>query len=236
MYFCWAEKVKTCLFSLVKMFRCSSPQPSLNNSSDVPSVKFLTGSPSVLLQYTVAKPFIFFLVSRFHKIRQYYEKISTSVQVATHTCRQQNSNFHPVLGESLLRLILLLYFFFQSLMLTVDKELSSRKFKLNVFKSDYYTQFTVYLFRFWKCFIKYILFFHIPHSGHQSFKVLFRPNGNSTWLSYFPPLILFIISTQKLDCEQSLIFLLSHSGPIAQSTREGRDASGEAARIGTRVI
>ena len=109
-------------------------------------------------------------------------------------------------------------------MLTVDKELSSRKFKLNVFKSDYYTQFTVYLFRFWKCFIKYILFFHINHSGHQSFKVLFRPNSNSTWLSCFPPLILFIISTQKLDCEQSLIFLLSHSGPIAQSTREGRAA------------
>ena len=36
--------------------------------------------------------------------------------------------------------------------------------------------------------------------------------------------MLFIISTQKLDCEQSLIFLLSHSGPIAQSTREGRAA------------
>ena len=180
----------------------------------------------------VAKPFIFFLVLRFHKIRQYYEKISTSVQVATHTCRQQNSNFHPVLGESLLRLILLLYFFFQSLMLTVDKELSSRKFKLNVFKSDYYTKFFVYLFPFWKCFIKYILFFHIPHSGHQSFKVLFRPNSNSTWLSYFPPLILFIISKQKLDCGQSLNILVSHSGPIAQSTREGRAAK----RRGTRVI
>ena len=78
----------------------------------VPSVKFLTRSPSALLQYMVAKPFIFFLVLRFHKIRQYYEKISTFVQVATHTCRQQNSNFHPVLGESLLRLILLLYFSF----------------------------------------------------------------------------------------------------------------------------
>ena len=79
---------------------------------------------------------------------------------------------------------------------------------------------------------KYILFFHIPHSGHQNFKVLFRPNSNSTWLSYFPPLILFIISTQKLDCEQSLIFLLSHSGPIAQSTRVGRGAKTR----GTRVI
>ena len=56
----------------------------------------------------LAKPFIFFLVLRFHKIRQYYEKISTSVQVATHTCRQQNSNFHQILGESGLRLILLL--------------------------------------------------------------------------------------------------------------------------------
>ena len=55
---------------------------------------------------------------------------------------------------------------------------------------------------------------------------MFRPNGNSTWLSYFPPLILFIISTQKLDCEQSLIFLLSHSGPIAQSAREGRRGEG----------
>ena len=42
--------------------------------------------------------------------------------------------------------------------------------------------------------------------------------------------MLFIISTQKLDCEQSLILLLSHSGPIAQSTREGRGARGEAAR------
>ena len=27
------------------------------------------------------------------------------------------------------------------------------------------------------------------------------------------------MSTQKLDCEQSLTFLLSHSGPIAQRTR-----------------
>ena len=160
MYFCWAEKVKTCLFSLAKMFRCFSPQPSLNNSSAVPSVKFLTGSPSVLLQYTVAKPFIFFLVSRFHEIRQYYEKISTSVQVATHTCRQQNSNFHPILGESGLRLILWLYFFFQPLMLTVDKELSSGKFKLNVLKSDYLsTECIVYLFRFWKCFINICFFF-----------------------------------------------------------------------------
>ena len=45
-------------------------------------------------------------------------------------------------------------------MLTVDKELSCGKFKLNVFKSDYLsTEFIVYLFRFWKCFIKYILFF-----------------------------------------------------------------------------
>ena len=42
--------------------------------------------------------------------------------------------------------------------------------------------------------------------------------------------MLFIISTQKLDCEQSLILLLSHSGPIVQSTREGRGARGEAAR------
>ena len=39
-----------------------------------------------------------------------------------------------------------------------------------------------------------------------------------------------MISTQKLDCEQSLTFLLSHRGPIAQSTREGRGARGEAAR------
>ena len=72
---------------------------------------FLIGSPSVLLQCMVAKPFIFFLLLRFHKIRQFYEKISTSVQVATHTCRQQNSNFHPILDESGLRLILLLSFF-----------------------------------------------------------------------------------------------------------------------------
>ena len=39
-----------------------------------------------------------------------YEKISTSVQVATHTFGQQNSNFRPILGESSLRLILVLYF------------------------------------------------------------------------------------------------------------------------------
>ena len=97
----------------------------------------------------VAKPFIFFLLLRFHKIRQFYEKISTSAQVATHTCRQQNSNFDPILGESRLRVILLLYFFFQPLMLTIDKELSSGKFKLNAFKSDYFsTEFIVYLFRF----------------------------------------------------------------------------------------
>ena len=59
----------------------------------------------------VEEPFIFFLVLRVHKIRQCYEKISTSVQIATHTYRQQNSNFHPILGESILRLILVLYFF-----------------------------------------------------------------------------------------------------------------------------
>ena len=78
----------------------------------VTSVKFLTGSSSALLRCMVAKPFIFFLVLRFHKIRQRYEKISTSVQVATHNCHQQNSNFHPILGESGLRLILLYCFFF----------------------------------------------------------------------------------------------------------------------------
>ena len=45
-------------------------------------------------------------------------------------------------------------------MLTVDKELSSGKFKLNVFKSDYLsTEFIVYLFRFWKCFINICFFF-----------------------------------------------------------------------------
>ena len=137
------------------------------------------------MQCMVAKPFIFFLLLRFHKIRQFYEKISTSVQVATHTCRQQNSNFHPILDESRLRLILLLYFFFQPLMLTVDKELSSGKFKPHVSKSGYFSsEFIVYLFRFLKCFVKYILFFLIPHSGHQSFKVTFRPNSNSTWLSF----------------------------------------------------
>ena len=42
----------------------------------------------------------------------------------------------------------------------------------------------------------------------------------------------YYIRTQKLDCEQSLSFLLSHSGPIAQSTREGRAAKSR----GTRVI
>ena len=47
-----------------------------------------------------SKTFYLSLLFRIHKIRQYYEKISTSVQVATHTCRQQNSNFHPILGES----------------------------------------------------------------------------------------------------------------------------------------
>ena len=87
-------------------------------------------------------------------------------------------------------------------------------------------------FHFENVLLNIYFFFHIPHSGHQSFKVLFRPNSNSTWLSYFPPLILFIISKQKLDCGQSLNILVSHSGPIAQSTREGRAAK----RRGTRVI
>ena len=140
------------------MFWFSSPQPRLNNSravSWIPNWIFIC--PFAIYG---SKTFYLSLLFRFHKIRQYYEKIFTSVQVATHTCRQQNSNFHPILGESRLRLILLLYFFFQPLMLTVDKELSSGKFKPNVFKSDYFsTGFIVYLFRFWKCFIKYILFF-----------------------------------------------------------------------------
>ena len=151
----------------------------------MPSIIFLIGSPSVFLQCMLAKPFIFFLVLRFHKIRQYYEKISTSVQVATHTCRQQNSNFHPILGDSGLRLILWLYFFFTPLMLTVDKELSSEKFKLNVFKSDYLsTEFIVYLFSFWNVLLIYTFFFYIPPSWHQRFKVTFWPSGKSTWLSF----------------------------------------------------
>ena len=151
----------------------------------MPSIIFLIGSPSALLQCMVAKSFIFFLVLRFHKIRQHYEKISTSVQVATRTCRQQNSNFHPILGESHLRLILLLYFFLQPLMLTVDKELSSGKFKVNVFKSDYFsTEFIVYLFRFWKCFIKHILFPTFLTLGIRVLKVTFWPKGNSTQLSF----------------------------------------------------
>ena len=59
-----------------------------------------------------------------------------------------------------LRLILWLYFFFQPLMLTVDKELSSGKFKLNVFKSDYLsTEFIVYLFRFWNVLLIHTFFF-----------------------------------------------------------------------------
>ena len=110
-----------------------------------------------------SKTFYLSLLFRIHKIRQYYEKISTSVQVATHTCRQQNSNFHPILGESGLDKFYDCIFFFQPLMLTVDKELSSGKFKLNVFKSDYLsTEFIVYLFRFWKCFINIYFFFTFP--------------------------------------------------------------------------
>ena len=106
MYFCWAEQAKTCLFSFVKLLWFSSPQPRLNNRR---SINYIPNWILICaLQCIVAKPFIFFLVLRFHKIRQYYEKIFTSVQVATHTCRQQNSNFHPILGESGLRLILLL--------------------------------------------------------------------------------------------------------------------------------
>ena len=163
------------------MFWFSSPQPRLNNSravSWIPNWIFIC--PFAIYG---SKTFYLSLLFRFHKIRQYYEKISTSVQVATHTCRQQNSNFHPILGESGLRLILWLYFFFSTI--TVDKELSSGKFILNVFKSDYLsTEFIVYLFRFWKCFINICFFFYVPHSWHQRFKVTFRPNGKSTWLSF----------------------------------------------------
>ena len=45
-------------------------------------------------------------------------------------------------------------------MLTVDKELSSGKFKINVVKSDYLPiEFIVYLFRFWNVLLIYIAFF-----------------------------------------------------------------------------
>ena len=94
-------------FSLMKMFCFSSPQPRLNNRRAINYIpNWILMCPFEICM--VAKPFIFFLLLRFHKIRQFYEKISTSVQVATHTCRQQNSNFHQILGESGLRLILLL--------------------------------------------------------------------------------------------------------------------------------
>ena len=70
-------------------------------------------------------------------------------------------------------------------MLTVDKELLSGKFKLNVFKSDYLsTEFVFVCFEFENVLLINNFFFHIPHSGHQRFKVTFRPNGNSTWLSF----------------------------------------------------
>ena len=145
-------------FSLVKLLWFSSPQPRLNNSRAINYIP--NWIPICFFAMYSSKTFYLSLLFRFHKIRQYYEKISTSVQAATRTCRQQNSNFHPILGESDLRLIFWLYFFFQPLMLTVDKELSSGKFKLNVFKSDYLsTEFIVYLFRFWKCFINICFFF-----------------------------------------------------------------------------
>ena len=209
-------------FSLVKMFCFSSPQPRLNNRRAINYIP--NWIPICLFAMYVSKTF--YLLSRF-KVPQDPSVLRKNIYFCP-SCNSYLPSTEFQLSSSswwvTLEINFIIVFFFSFFF---DKELSSRKFKLNVFKSDYYTQFTVYLFRFWKCFIKYILFFHIPHSGHQSFKVLFRPNGNSTWLSYFPPLILFIISTQKLDCEQSLIFLLSHSGPITQSTREGR---------GTRMI
>ena len=108
-----------------------------------------------------SKTFYLSLLCRFHKIRQCYEKISTSVQVATHTCRQQNSNFHPILGESGIRLILWLYFFFSTIKCyPLIKSYRLGNFKLNVFKSGYLsTEFIVYLFRFWTCFINICFFF-----------------------------------------------------------------------------
>ena len=96
-------------------------------------------------------------------------------------------------------------------MLTVDKELSSGKFKINVFKSDYLsTEFIV----------KFVSIFTFLTLDIRDLKS--RLGQTAKALGLVSPLILFIISTQKLDCEQSLIFSFESQGTDSTKRSEGR--------------
>ena len=112
-------------------------------------------------------------------------------------------------------------------MLTVDKELSSGKFKLNVFKSDYLsTEFIVYLFRFWKCFINIYFFFTFPTLEIRDLKS--RLGQTAKALGLVSPFNTFYYIHAKVRLRAVSYF--SFESPWTDSTEHTWGASGEAAR------
>ena len=172
-------------FSLVKMFCFSSPQARLNNRR---AINYIPNWVPIC-PFAMYGSKTFYLLSRF-KVPQdpsvlrkniYFCPSCNSYLPSTEFQLSSSSRWVTLISKS----NFIIVFFFQSLILTVDKELSSRKFKRNVFKSDYFsTEFIVYLFRFWKCFIKHIVFPTFLTLGIRVLKVTFWPKGNSTQLSF----------------------------------------------------
>ena len=209
----------------MKMFCFSSPQPRLNNRR---AINYIPNWIPIC-PFAMYGSKTFYLLSPF-KVPQdpsvlrkniYFCPSCNSYLPSTEFQLSSNSRW---VG---LKINFMIVFFFQPLMLTVDKELSRGKFKLNVFKSDYLsTECIVYLFRFWKCFINRCFFFHVPHSWHQRFKVTFRLNGKALGLVSLFNTFYYIHPKVRLRAVSYFSFESQWTG-IAQSTREGR---------GTRVI
>ena len=113
-------------------------------------------------------------------------------------------------------------------MLTVDKELSCGKFKLNVFKSDYLsTEFIVYLFRFWKSFIT-ICFFFFTFLTLDIRDLKSRPGQTAKALGLVSPLNTFYHIHAKVRLRAVSFF--SFESQWTYSTEHTWGASGEAAR------
>ena len=126
-----------------------------------------------------------------------------------------------------LKINFMIVFFFQPLMLTVDKELSSGKFKLNVFKSAYLsTEFIVYLFRFWKCFINICFFFTFLTLDIRDLKSRLRQTAKALGLVSAFNTFYYIHAKVRLWA----VSYFSFESQWTDSTEHTWGASGEAAR------
>ena len=112
-------------------------------------------------------------------------------------------------------------------MLTVDKEFSSGKFKLIVFKSAYLsTESIVFFFRFWKCFINIYFFFTFLPLDIRDLKS--RLGQTAKALGLVSPFNTFYYIHAKVRLRAVSYF--SFESPWTDSTEHTWGASGEAAR------